>query len=563
MAQTADARLIPEIARELCRRNGSKAYIGGSIASLGSQYVLGLKAVNCRTGDSLDQEQVTADGKEHVLKALGEAATNLRRKLGESLTTVEKFDMPVEQATTPSLEALQAYSLGRKVMVVNHDPAAAVPFFQRAIRLDPNFAMAYASLGTNYSSLGEDSLARENTQKAYELRERVSEPERLYLESHFYEIVTGDLEKARQVYELWAQTYPRDNIPPSNMGDIFVNLGQYEQALAKYREGLRLDPGEGLNYDNLVSTYLFLNRLKEAEATAEEAQAKKLDSPDLRFYLYELAFLRNDAQGLAQQVALSAGKPGVEDVLLYLEADTAAYFGRMAKARELSRQAAASAERADEKEAAAGYEAEAALREALFGNGAEARQRAGAALKLSTGRHVQFVAALALSFAVGAARAQTQAEKLTDDLARRFPQDTIVQFNYLPTLHAQLALSRNDASKAIGALQASAPFELGAPANGNLSLSLYPVYVRGEAYLAARRGSEAAVEFQKILDHRGAVFNEPIGALAHLGLARACVLQGDTARALAAYKDFLTLWKDADPDIPILKQAKTEYAKLQ
>ena len=457
MGRSSDARLTPEIARDLCQRTHSTAVLDGSIASLGSQFVLGLRAVNCRTGDSLAQEQATADGKERVLKALGEAAAKLREKLGESLVTVQKLDTPIEQASTPSLEALQAYSLGRKTLVGKGDWAAAVPLFQRAIRLDPNFAMAYASLGVDYSNLGETSLASENTKKAYELRERVSEREKFYIESHYYQYVTGDLEKARQAYELWAQAYPRDLVPPNNLSVIYENLGEYDKALAESREALRLDPESGASYANLVAPYLYLNRLQEAKATADEAQAKNLDSPPLRFKLYVLAFLKNDAAGMAQQVAWSAGKPGVEDMLLGGEADTAAYSGRLAKARELSRRAVTSAERAEEKENAAGNEAEAALREALFGNAAEARQRARAALGLSTGRDVQFYAALALALAGDAARALARA----DDLAKRFPEDTVAQFNYLPTIHAQLALSHKDSSKAIEALQAASPYELG------------------------------------------------------------------------------------------------------
>jgi hypothetical protein len=304
---------------------------------------------------------------------------------------------------------------------------------------------------------------------------------------------------------------------------------------------------------DLVASYIWLNRLEEARATAEEAQAKKIDSPALRVNLYLLSFLRNDAAGMAQQVAWAAGKPGVEDVLVNNEADTAAYSGRLAEAREFSRRAVASAERAEEKEVAASYKADAALREALFGNPAEAHQQAAAALALSNGRDVRFVAALALASAGDAGRAQT----LADDLGKRFPEDTIVQFLYLPTIHAQLALSHNDSSKAIDVLQAAAPYELGSPAD------LYPVYVRGEAYLGAHQGREAATEFQKILDHRGIVCNEPIGALARLGLARAYAMRGDAAKARTAYQDFLTLWKDADPDIPILKEVKAEYAKLQ
>jgi eukaryotic-like serine/threonine-protein kinase len=558
MGQAPGARLTPEIARDLCQRVGSKAYIGGSIANLGNDYVIGLNAVNCATGDSLAQEQMQAMGKEKVLDALGRGATKLREKLGESLSTVQKLDTPIEQATTPSLEALQAFSLGWRASWEKSDDPAAVPLFQRAIRLDPNFAMAYLSLGVSYFNLGETRLGAENTRKAYELRERLSEREKLFIEAFYNILVTGDLEKARQVIELWAQTYPRDFEVPVSLGGIYEILGQYDKALVEFREALRLD-ASGLNYANLVGGYLFLNRLEEAGATANEAQLKKLDSPLLHSYLYLLAFLQNDAAGMLQQVAWSAGKPGVEDVLLAFEADTAAYAGRLEKARDFFRRAVASAEHAEKKETAASYEVDAALWEAHFGNAAEARQRVAAALGLSTGRDVQYGGALALAFVGDTVRGQTLAE----DLGKRFPEDTVVQFNYLPTIHAQLALNRNDSSKAIEAIQVATPYELGAPGVLFNFVSLYPVYVRGEAYLAAHQGGRAAAEFQKILDHRGIVTNEPIGPLAHLGLARAYVLQGDTAKARAAYQDFLTLWKDADADIPSLIAAKAEYARLK
>ena len=557
MTRSPGERLTQDLAREVCQRAGSKAYLAGSIAALGTQYVIGLEALNCSSGDVLAREQMTATGKEQVLPMLGQAAAKLRGEVGESLNSVQKFDVPLEQATTNSLEALKNLALGTKTQG-ERGAAEAIPFYKRAIELDPNFAVAYASLGGSYHNLGEPSLAAANTRKAYELRERVSEREKFYIESRYYEYVIGDLEKARQSYELWAQTYPRDVVPAGNLNVIFDYLGQYDKGLAQSRESYRLVP-DGLSYSNLVNAYLFLNRLDEARATGEEAQAKSLDSPYLHINLYALSFLQNDAAGMAQQVAWAAGKPGVEDALLAGEADTAAYSGRLAKARGFSRQAMASAERAGEKETAAGYEADAAVREALFGNEAEARQRAAAVLALSTGRDVQYGAALALALAGDAHRAQA----LADDLGKRFPGDTIVQFNYLPTIRAQFALERNDTSRAIEALQAATPYELGLPGTGSFTPGLYSVYVRGDAYLAGHQGIEAATEFQKILGHRGVVQNESIGALAHLGLARAYVLQRDTGKASAAYQDFLTLWKDGDPDIPILKQAKAEYAKLQ
>ena len=554
MGEPAEAKLTPAIARELCQRAGSAAVLDGSIAQIGTQYLLTLKAVNCGSEESLASTEAQANDKNHVLDALGKTASEIRNKLGESLSTVQKFDTPLEQATTPSLEALQAYSLGRKASA-GSEWAKAVPFFQRAIRLDRNFAIAYARLGTCYTNLGETTLGAENTRKGYELRDRVSERERFYIEGHYYENVTGNLQKALQANELWTQTYPRDWSPLPPLYGIYGVLGQYEKSLAEARESMRLNPANGLSYSSLVGAYISLNRFEEARATAQEAQAKKFDSPDLHTLLYLLAFLQNDAAGMAQQVVWAAGKPGVEDVLLGNEADTAAYSGRLGEAREFSDRAVASSERAEEKEVAAGYEAEAAVREALFGNPAEARQRAAAALALSNGRDVQDGAALALALAGDSARAQA----LADDLGERFPEGTVVQFNHLPTLRAQLALNHGDASKAIETVQVASPYELGSVSY----FALYPVNIRGQAYLAAHQGNEAAAEFQKILDHRGIVQNLPIGALAHLQIGRAYAMQGDTAKAKAAYQDFLGLWKDADPDIPVLIAAKSEYAKLQ
>jgi tetratricopeptide (TPR) repeat protein len=552
MGRAPGDRLTGEVAREVCVRTNSKAMLSGSISSLGTQYVIGLKAVNCNSGDALAQEQATVDGKERVLKALDEAAAKVRGKLGESLSSVQKFDIPVEQATTPSLEALQAYSAGRKAMVEKGDSAAAVPFFSRAIELDSKFAMAYAGLGNAYSNLAEMGLAADNIRQAYQLRGRVSEQERFYIESHYFQIVTGNLEKARRVYEIWAQTYPRDVGPRTNLAGIYSLMGNYKKSLAMATEAVAISP-DSQSYANLVDAYIFLNQLDEARTTAAEALSKKLDSPALRIYLYVIAFLQNDAVGMQQHVAWSAGAPGLEDTLLSNEAETAAYFGELQKAREFSRRASASAERAEEMETAASYEVNAALREALFGNAAEARKRAEAALALSTNRDTQYGVALALAFA----RDGRVAEARADHLAEQFPEDTAVQYCYLPTIRALLALVRGDSSKAIEALRPAAPYELGA-AGG-----LYPPYARGQVYLAAGEGTEAVVEFQKVSDQPGVVQNDPIGALVHLGLARAYALQGDMVKSRASYQHFFALWKDADPDIPILKEAKAEYAKLQ
>ncbi|MFZ0800488.1 MAG: protein kinase [Terriglobales bacterium] len=558
MAQPKDARLTRELAREVCQRTASSASIEGSVSSLGTQYVVGLRAVNCRNGDVLANEQATASGKEQVLKALGEAATKIREKLGESLASVQKYDEPAENVTTPSLEALQAYSLGYQAFVVKYDNPGAVAFFQRAISLDPNFAMAYARLGNSYSNMGQTARGAENTRKAYELRERVGERERFYIVSHYETWVAGNLEAVRKTCELWAQTYPRDEIPPIILSSIYANLGDFDKALSASQEALKLDSGSGLVYGNLVQSYFNVNRLDEARTTAQEAQAHNLDSPVIHFELYIIDFLQHDAAGMEREAATLMGKPGFEDFMLDAESDTTANAGQFAKARELTRRASDSAQRADEKETAAAYAAEAAVREALVGNMSQAKQGAKAALALSTGRDVEAVSAIALALAGDFA----QAMRMANDLAKRFPEDTIVQFDYLPTIHASGAIQSGSGTKAIEALAPAAPYELGYPAQ-SVAIALYPVYLRGEAYLAAHQGGAAADEFQKILDHPGVVTNEPIGALAHLGLGRAYALSGDTAKAKTGYQDFLALWKDADPDIPILKQAKAEYAKLQ
>jgi eukaryotic-like serine/threonine-protein kinase len=561
MTRGTDAHLTDELAREVCQRTASAAMIEGSISNLGSQYVLGIKAVNCRSGDLLAQEQVTANGKEQVLKALGEASTRIREKLGESLPSVQKFDAPAENVTTSSLEALRAYSLGIHSLRRN-DSAAAIPLFQRAISLDPNFAMAYAGLGVSYSNLGETVKMAENNRRAYDLRARVSDREKLYIVSSYEFNVTGNLEAARRAYELWGQTYPRDEVPPSNLVDLYRSVGDYDKALTASKQAVDLNPSNADSYLSLVYAYLHLNRMDEAQAAAEQAR-RHSDSPPLHFPLYLIAFLRRDTAGMDREAASVVGKPGFEDVALWLESDTAAYLGQFVKARELTVRAVASAQRTDEKEVAANYEAEAAVREALAGNEALARQRAKAALAMSSGKDAEAMAALALGLAGGS----TQANHLVVDLAQRFPEDTVVQSIYLPTIQAAAILwggSTAMKANAIDVLATAAAYDLGKPTEAVIfNFALYPVYVRGEAYLATHRGNEAAAEFQKVLDHRGVVLNEPIGVLAHLGLARAYAMQGDTAKAKAAYQDFLTLWKDADKDIPIFIAAKAEYAKLK
>ena len=557
MAKPKDTRLTRELAREVCLRTASTAVLDGSIAQVGTQYLLTLKAVNCSNGESLASTEAQASDKNHVLDALGKVASEIRSKLGESLASVQKYDAPAENITTPSLEALKAYSLGYQEMPKG-DYAAAIPLFQRAIDLDPNFAMAYAFLGTSYSNLDETQRAAENTRKAYELRDRVSEREKFYIASHYEHYVTGNLEAARKTYELWAQTYPRDDIAAGNLGVIYGTLGSYDKAFAAFQESARLNPGKAVPYANLLSTAVNLNRLDEAKTIAGEIQVHNLDIPLVHLSLYSADFLQHDAPGMARETAALMGKPGYEDLMFYYESDTAAYSGQFAKARELTRRAAESAQRADEKETAAVYEAEGAVREALVGNSALARQQAQAALALSNGTDVEAISATALALAGDSA----QSQRLASDLGKRFPESTVVQSNYLPTIGATNALQAHAAGKAIDALTTTAPYELGGSAQA-VNFALYPVYFRGSAFLAAHQGNAAASEFQKILDHPGVVVNEPIGALANLQLGRAYATQGDTAKAIAAYKDFLTLWKDADPDIPILKQAKAEYAKLQ
>src|SRR5713101_2835488 len=535
--QSPSARLTPEIAREVCQRTSSTAVLNGSIAQIGSQYTVILKAVNCATGDSLASAQEQANDKNRVLDALAKAGSEIRGKLGESLSTVKKFDTPVEQASTSSLEALQAYSLGRKMTGAN-DFASSIAPLQRAIKLDPNFAMAYAGLATAYNNISEPGLAAQFAQKAYDLRDRASEREKLYIDSHYYNFVSGDLDKANQAYEAWAQNYPRDEIPYTNLGSIDALMGRYDKSLAEAREAFRLNPS-GLNYTNLVSGFICLNRLDEARVTAEDAQAKKLDSPYLRAVMYQLAFLKNDSAGMAEQLAWASGKSGIEDALLGIDADTAAYSGRLRKSEELTRQAVASAVHADEKETAAAYEAQSGVRQALFGNPAPAKQHAAAALSMTDGRDVQFLAALAYALAGDSAKTQT----LVNDLTKRFPSDTLAKFIYLTTLRAQQALIRHDSAKAIAELQPAAAYESGQSSSGNtISISLYPVYIRGEAFLMAKQGKEAAAEYQKILDHRGIVINGPIGVLAHLGLGRAYALSGDTAKAKIEYQNFLASW---------------------
>lgn len=558
MAKPPGTKLTPEVASDLCQRASGTAYISGSIANLGSQYVIGLDAINCKTGDPLAQEQITAENKEHILKALDQAATKLREKLGESLNTVEKFDAPLDQATTPSLEALKALSVGVKTLQ-EKGSAAAIPFFNHAVELDPNFAAAYGALGISYSNLREPGLANENLQKAYNLRDRVSEREKFRISASYYLLVTGELEKAIQSYELWAQTYPRNSEPLGNLGVDYTYLGQYEKGVAASLEDLRLNPGSAAAYTNLVGLYSALNRPGDAEKKYQEAVAHKVDNPFLHGNRYGVAFLENDLGEMQRQVAAASGKPG-EDVLFSFDSDTEAFYGRLANARKLSRRAIDSAHGSDSKETAAAWRMNAALREAEFSNAARARHEIDAALAEAPSRDVSVLAALALARIGDIDRANHMAH----DLAEQFPLNTAINRYWLPAIYASIETRRGQPAKALEYLQTTSQYELGTPLpQFGVGGSLYPVYIRGEVYLLLRKGQEAAVEFQKFLDHRGVALNSPLGALARLQLGRAYALQGNAAQSRSAYQDFFGLWRDADPDVPILMVAKSEYAKLR
>ena len=567
MTRPASTKLTSEVTREVCQRAQSKAYITGSIATLGSEYVLGLKAVNCQSGDTLAQEQVTAASKEKVLDALGEAASKLRGELGESLATVQKFDVPLSEATTSSLEALKAYTLGENAHR-EKSISAALPYHQRAVELDPNFAMGYEEMGKDYLTLGEAGRASEYFTKAFQLREHASEREKLDIIAGYYANVTGELNKAVQTYQEEIEAYPRDYRAHLDLGNQYLSLGQYEKARDTYSQSLRLAPDNVAPYVNLAISLLALQRFDEAQQPVQQAQARKLDNYLIHQDLYALAFLRTDSQAMAEQQRWFMGKPEENDGLA-LASDTEAYAGHLHKARELTKQSIDSAIRADSKETGAIWEEIAAQREAAFGNATDAKQEAAQGLKLyPVSQGVEVEAALAFAMAGDT----TRAESLAQDLNQRFPLDTQMQSLWLPSIRAQLALNKKNPAPVLYTLQPASPIELGSIAFGNNTSCLYPTYIHGQAYLAAGQGSGAADEFQKILDHSGIVWNCWTGALARLGVARANALQSRTSladadaartRALAAYKDFLTLWKDADPDIPILKQAKAEYAKLQ
>ena len=561
MGQSADVRLTPEVAREVCERTASAAILEGSIASLGSQYVLGLRAKDCRTGAVLAEEQMQAARKEDVLKALSQVASKFRTRVGESLSTVEKHDTPLDEATTPSLEALKAYSAGWRAHF-SGGIVAATPFFKQAIEIDPKFASAYAALGLMYGANGESALSAENAAKAYELRERATDRERFFISASYDTRGTGNLEKAQQTCEAWAQAYPRDARPLAFLsGIIYPSSGKYEKAVEEAQRAVRLDPDFADAYLILAGNYANLGRLGEAANTLRSAAERKLETPDYIVLRYDIAFLKDDGGGMAREVTLAQGRSGAEDLISQHQAFVLAYTGHLQRANEMARRAADLAQQTAHPEKAALFDTGASLWEAFSGNARAASRSASLAIGLANDREVEFGAAFALALSQDSSRAQN----LADDLQKRFPEDTSVRFSYLPTVRAMLALNHGQPLKALELLQVAAPYELGvqrSSLHGNFG-ALYPIYVRGDAFLAAHQGAEAAAEFQKILDHRGIVISDPVGALAHLQIGRAYAMAGDTAKAKAAYQDFLNLWKDADPDISILKDAKAEYGKLK
>ncbi len=556
MGQHSDAALTPSLARQICERTASAAVLEGSIAALGGQYVLGLRARNCRTGDVVDEEQTQAVGKEDVLRALTRIASKFRSRAGESLATVEKHATPLAEATTRSLEALKIYSAAWKVHS-SSGAMSALPLFRRATEIDPEFAMAHASLGRIYADLDELDLSGASISRAWQLRDHASDWERFFISANYEMLVTGNLEKARQTAEAWAQTYPRDARPHHLLsGMVNKASGQFETAAAEAGKGIELEPDFAIGYYNLAVNNAYLGRLDKARQILSRAAARGLEIDEFLMLEHDLAFLRGDQAAMDRAAARARAKSGGENWISNKESLVLAYSGHLLQARSMSRRAVDQALQVAQPERAAQWEAAAALREAFFGNASASRKRATAGLALSKNRDVEYGAAFALALSGNSAQTRT----LADDLERRFPEDTPTRFSYLPALRARLALNAGDPAKALELLQSAVPCEQGA--TRSIFGALYPVYVRGEAFLAAHRGLEAAAEFRKILNHRGIVISDPIGELAHLQLARAFVAAGLRDQAKASYQEFLNLWKAADAEIPIFQQAKAEYASL-
>jgi len=552
MGQPAAARLTNDLARQVCQRTQSAATLDGSIAQIGSTYSLILSAMNCETGETLATAQGQAKDKNQVLGALGTAAEEIRGKLGESLASIQKYNTPIAQATTSSLEALKAFSLGMEARANKGDEVAEA-FFKQAVALDPNFAMATAVLGQIEANLGQPTLGAEYTKKAYELRDRASEPERFYIESHYLENVTGDRVQAMQVYQLWAQTYPREMTAPNNLAVEHSDLGQWDKALPEALQAVRNVPDDSIANGVLAFTYIGLGRLDEAQATVSQLMARKVDAPNLHIVLYELAFLRHDAPAMAREIAfLTSAAPSTATRAFFFAGASEAYFGHLEKARGLYARSAETGKTTGNKELAALTLAAQAQDEAEVGDAAAARKTAAAALALDSSFVIKSETALAFARAGDTAGAESLAAEMTKER----PSDSHANLYRLPSIHAAIELDRNNGAKALEILQPVLPYDL------SRLRSMVAVYERGQAYLLLHRNSEAAAEFQKILDHPGVVLNSVIGALAHLQLGRAYAMAGDAGKARTAYQDFFALWKDADPAIPILKEAKAEYAKL-
>jgi serine/threonine protein kinase/Flp pilus assembly protein TadD len=557
MGQPKDARLTSELAQQVCERTGSAAVLEGSIASLGSEYILGLRARNCNTGSVLDQEQIQAARREDVPNSLSQIARKFRTRIGESLATVEKHSKSLEEATTPSLEALKAYTTAMKL-----DSTAGIPVFRHAIEIDPKFAMAYANLGLDYSDIGESVLSAENTRKAWELRDRVSDQERFFIDFTYQREVTGNLEDAYQTLELWRRTYPRDDLALSLLGGLSTHgTGRFEKVIEASRAAQAADPDVVYSYHNLASSYLFLDRFPEAESVLQQASARKVEEPYFMVLRYNIAALKGDKDQMEQVVALAKGKHGAEHWVAHEEALALARSGRLQEARRSSSRAVDLALQEGDREKAASYRAARAVWEAAYGNAGEARTNAMAALELSKGRDVEYTVGLALALSGESSRS----DALAGNLEKGFPEDTIAKFDYVPVLRALSVLKAGKPMESVERLQIALQYELAANGlnfNHFYLGGLHPAYVRGEALAAEQRYGEAAAEFRKVLDHRGLVGLDPIGALAHLQLGRTFARSGEKTKAKTAYQDFFTLWKDADPDVPILKQAKAEYAEL-
>jgi serine/threonine protein kinase len=556
---SANEPLTEEVAREVCQHAGSKGVVTGSLGALGNKYMLGLKIKDCYTGNILAEAQEQAEGKEAVLKALDEAATSIRKQIGEPLSSVQKYSVPLAEATTSSLEAWKAYSMGETTRY-KKGGTAGLPLFLRAVEIDPNFAKAYSAISVAYGDDNKTELSQEYARKAYELRDKVSERDRFAIDAIYYEHATGDLEKAAHTYELWGRNYPKDPSPYVNLGNIYGELGCPEKKLAASREAVRLDPNEDLGYVNLATAYLDLNRLDDLEEVYKQGHQHTGWYADLDRDAYLSAFLKGDTRQMAQITAAIMGNPGWKEWLLPVQGDTEGWYGRLKKARALTEQSIDLLQHEDDDEEAAAYQVAAALREAAAGNRQLARGNAIRALKMSQAHDIKQVAALVLAQSGDIAAA----EKLAYEVDKARPLDTLVQRYWLPTIRAAIALERKNPNGAIALLNGMGAIELG----DTDGVYLCPVYVRGEAYLALYDGKSAAAEFQKFIDHYGLVGNFPWGALARLGMARGYALEAETdpvvrGKARAAYENFLTLWKDADPDIPILKKAKAEYAKLQ